>query len=182
MHVFNSFFSLPFNWPKSQEERMGMAGTENLYLLTWVLLVGNVTRLWNDSQLPSVLVPLKTSGVGWGSEFWWGLWGWRCHRMFPSISLCLNIEDQGWSTRLVCVHCRDALWKHWACGGLKNEVVAWVNNLRFWGGILTFIPLLLFSLSIPIPGLLSGELLGASLINGNQNKAQWLNWAYALLH
>lgn len=44
---------------------------------------------------------------------------------FLPISVCLNVEDQGeGTTGLACVHCRDALWKHGACGGMRNGVVA----------------------------------------------------------
>lgn len=53
----------------------------------------------------------------------------------------------------------------------NTGVVACVSNLKFWGGVLSCIPLTALSLSMPILGLLSGEHLGVSLINGNQNKA-----------
>lgn len=59
---------IPFNLPESQGERMGMAGTGSLCLLTWmrwVLLVGSVTRLWTVSAALSVC-PTENFRCGMG--------------------------------------------------------------------------------------------------------------------
>lgn len=150
MHVFKCCcFFLSFIWFKSQGERMGMAGTENLHLLTWVFLVGNVTGDGVTHSCPQCLScwKLQVSDGALNSGGTFGDGGVR--ECFLPISVSLNVEDQGeGTTGLACVHCRDALWKHWAWGGMRNGVVAWVNNLKFWDWDPALLPLLPFSPSI----------------------------------